>query len=318
MTLRRSTLDVGRAPKWLTVCRDELAYLEKQANPERVHDLLAQHLPAVGPGLFDECRETLAHPTGWRRRTAARRALARALAAGARPATLGVILRRAVAAVRARVGIRSAPSRQPASGGLLVAIVGADGAGKSTCTLALRKWLGAHFQTVHAHLGRPTRSLSTMLVGALRRVLPLRTLNHLRYLCTARDRYRIATRTARFALKGGIALCERYPGAEHDQLVGPRIRQSAGPNPGSLAQRLATLEEDYYRRIPPPDLRLILRVPPDVAVRRKTNEPADYVRRRAMAVWDAKWTGANTRVIDAGQPLVDVVADLKRALWLEL
>jgi hypothetical protein len=37
-----------------------------------------------------------------------------------------------------------------------------------------------------------------------------------------------------------------------------------------------------------------------------------------MAAWDAKWTGANTRVIDAGQPLVDVVTDLKGALWQEL
>jgi thymidylate kinase len=199
-----------------------------------------------------------------------------------------------------------------------VAIVGADGAGKSTCTLALRKWLGAQFQTMHAHLGRPPRSLATLLVGALRKILPLPPLNYLRHLCTARDRYRISARTARFALDGGIALCERYPGAEHDQLVGPRIRENAGPNPGTLAQWLATLEEDYYRRVPAPDLRLILRVPPDVAVRRKTSEPAEYVRRRAMAVWSTEWTGSNTRVIDAGQPLVDVVTDLKGALWVEL
>ena len=317
-TLRHATSDVGREPAWLTVCREELAYLESQANPERLLDLLARHLPAVDRGLFDECRNALAPRTAWRRRTAARRALARALAASARPATLGVTVRRAVGAVRARVGIRSAASRQPASGGLLVAIVGADGAGKSTCTLALRKWLGADFQTMHAHLGRPPRSLSTLLVGALRKILPLPPLNYLRHLCTARDRYRIAVRTARFALYGGIALCERYPGAEHDQLVGPRIRENAGPNPGTLAQRLATLEEDYYRRIPAPDLRLILRVPPDVAVRRKTTEPAEYVRRRALAVWDTQWTGSNTRVIDAGQPLVDVVTDLKGALWVEL
>jgi thymidylate kinase len=318
MVMRRSIIDVGREPRWLPVAREELAYLETQANPQRLHELLARHLPAVDRELFDGCREALTRLAGWRRRTAARRSLARALAAGTRPATWGVTVRRVVAAARARVGIRSAPSRRPASGGLLVAIVGADGAGKSTCTLALRKWLGAHFETMHAHLGRPPRSWTTILVGALRKILPLGTLNHLRHLCTARDRYRIAARTARFAIKGGIALCERYPGAENRHLVGPRIRENAGANPGTLVQRLATLEEDYYRRLPRPDLRLVLRVPPDVAVQRKTTEPADYVRRRAMAAWDAKWTGANTRVIDAGQPLVDVVADLKGALWQEL
>jgi thymidylate kinase len=318
MVMRRSIIDVGREPRWLPVAREELAYLETQANPQRLHELLARHLPAVDRELFDGCREALTRLAGWRRRTAARRSLARALAAGTRPATWGVTVRRVVAAARARVGIRSAPSRRPSSGGLLVAIVGADGAGKSTCTLALRKWLGAHFETMHAHLGRPPRSWTTILVGALRKILPLGTLNHLRHLCTARDRYRIAARTARFAIKGGIALCERYPGAENRHLVGPRIRENAGANPGTLVQRLATLEEDYYRRLPRPDLRLVLRVPPDVAVQRKTTEPADYVRRRAMAAWDAKWTGANTRVIDAGQPLVDVVADLKGVLWQEL
>ena len=320
MTLRHAVGDVAGEPAWLTACREELAYLEAHADPDRLHDLLARHVPAVDRPLFDASRKALDPQAGWHRRLAARRALGRALAASSRPAPLPVTVRRTVAAVRARLGVRSPAARWPASGGLLVAIVGADGAGKSTCALALRKWLGAHFRTMHAHLGRPRRSVTTLLVGALRKLLPLPALTYLRHLCTARDRYRIATRAARFALNGGIALCERYPGAEHDQLVGPRIRETAGggPNRGWLAGRLARVEEDYYRRIPTPDLRLILLVAPEVAVRRKTTEPAEYVRRRAMLVWQTEWTGANTRVIDAGQPLPDVVTALKSALWLEL
>lgn len=90
------------------------------------------------------------------------------------------------------------------------------------------------------------------------------------------------------------------------------------PPARGLAHWLAALEERYYRRFPAPDLRLVLRVAPEVAVRRKTDEPADYVRRRATLVWQAQWTGGSTRVIDAGRPLNLVLTDLKAALWTEL
>jgi thymidylate kinase len=297
MVLRRRLGDAD-------ACREELASLERQSDPDRLHDLLARHLPAVDRAVWDACRKAFDPQTSRSRRDGARRSLERALAANASPAPAPVAKRLA-----------------SASGGLLVALVGADGAGKSTCAVALRKWLGPYFHTMHAHLGRPPRSLTTLLVGALRKIFPVPALNYLRHLCTARDRYRIATRTARFALQGGIALCERYPGAEHDQLVGPRIRQTAGSGGGTssgLAEWLARIEEDYYRRLPVPDLRLILLVAPEVAVRRKTTEPAEYVRRRATLVWETEWAGPNTRVIDAGQPLPAVVAALQAALWLEL
>jgi len=65
-------------------------------------------------------------------------------------------------------------------------------------------------------------------------------------------------------------------------------------------------------------LLIVLLVDPEVAVRRKTDEPADYVRQRGELVWSVDWNAAGARVVDAGQPLADVVADLKAILWQEL
>jgi len=42
------------------------------------------------------------------------------------------------------------------------------------------------------------------------------------------------------------------------------------------------------------------------------------VRQRGELVWSVDWNAAGARVVDAGQPLADVVADLKAILWQEL
>jgi len=83
-------------------------------------------------------------------------------------------------------------------------------------------------------------------------------------------------------------------------------------------RRLIAIEAAYYKKILLPDLLIVLLVDPEVAVRRKTDEPADYVRQRGELVWSVDWSATGARIVDAGQPLADVVADLKAILWQEL
>jgi thymidylate kinase len=78
---------------------------------------------------------------------------------------------------------------------------------------------------------------------------------------------------------------------------------------------LAAAEARYYRRIPLPDLVIALQIAPDEAVRRKTDEPADYVRERANIVWAVNWEGSGVRVIDAGRPLAAGLAELREVVW---
>jgi len=144
-------------------------------------------------------------------------------------------------------------------------------------------------------------------------------LDLLRHVCTARDRYRLFTKARRFAAAGGIALCERYPIAENRLLVGPEIGRLLGHGRETPpARRLLRAEQGYYRHITPPDVIVVLMVDPQVAVRRKTTEPPDYVRARARIIWETDWTGTGAHLVDAGRPLPEVVADLKVLVWSEV
>src|SRR5207253_9384300 len=90
--------------------------------------------------------------------------------------------------------------------------------------------------------------------------------------------------------------------------VGPLARTRVGR--GWAAQ-----EAGHYRHILAPDVLILLRVDPETAVRRKTDEPAQYVRARCQLVWDTDWTGSRVHIVDASRPLEDVLAAIKAILW---
>jgi thymidylate kinase len=314
-------------PHWLRVAQPEFAYLLNQVDRRRLLARLAELLPSIDPAFFDACARSLRPGVSrwlrvwlrlhlhWRLRPHAHRP--------PRTLLLKRVLRRLHLLPRAH-GMRLA------RGGRLLALLGADGAGKTTCTTELTRWLRVPFDVRHAHLGRPPRSLTTLFIGGLLRVQRKllgraategtpSLLELLRLVCTARDRYLLFTQMRRFAEAGGIALCERYPVPQNRLLVGPEIARLLGHGRDTpLARRLMRLERSYYRRITPPDVMMVLLVEPELAVRRKTDEPADYVRARARVIWETDWTGTGAHLVDAGRTLPEVVADLKATVWAEI
>jgi thymidylate kinase len=209
----------------------------------------------------------------------------------------------------------------------VVALVGGDGAGKSTCARELCAWLGTDLPILHAHLGRPPRGPLTLIVGGalkaeqlwyriVRRDPPPGThIELLRHLCTARDRYRLYSQVRRYAVAGGIVISERYPVPQNSVLVGPCIPDLIGSEPTLLARLLRDTESRYYTRMLPPDTVFVLRLDPELAVARKLDEPADYVRARARVVWETDWSRTPAQVIDVSRPLAHVVQDLKARVW---
>ncbi len=320
LTLRHEPWDALRRtpPRWLDGALSELDRLEEQVSRDRVLTALSRYLPEVSPDLFERCRDSLLpNRSAWRRFTV-RISLARALGAHAsRPPLFALI---------ERIWNRVSPMGQRlAGGGSVVALLGGDGSGKSTCAEALTAWLGTSLATLHVHLGRPTRSLATFVVGGALKVAggPRSTLRaHLELLrsyCTARDRYQEYRRARRFATGGGIAICERYPTPESWPLSGPSdVQGYALAAQSRFAARIRRWERRYYDRITAPDLAFLLRVDPETAVARKKNEPADYVRQRAQLTWETDWSRSGARIIDAAQPLTQVVAALKSELWRTL
>ena len=324
---------------WLNGIQDQLRSLAVQADLPTVHELLGRHLACVEPALFDACLSSLRPGFSPWRRALLRRRLAQRLRVFARHRPIADTIRRLIRRVVTLNGRFAEPLRgkRLARGGTTIALLGGDGSGKSTCTAELYRWLAPNFAVMTAHLGRPPRSAFTLVVGALLKVRnALRRsaaradpdgdpnvfpgyVALLRHVCTARDRYRLYVKVRAFATAGGLALAERYPIEQNRPLVGPVIRGFVALAPNRrLAALLRSAEEWYYRQILPPDLVVVLRVEPEVAVRRKTTEPPDYVRRRARIIWDVDWSATRARVVDAGRPLVEVVAELKTIVWSAL
>jgi hypothetical protein len=74
-------------------------------------------------------------------------------------------------------------------------------------------------------------------------------------------------------------------------------------------------EASYYERMLSPDVLCVLRLDPELAVIRKPEEPADYVRTRGRIIWETDWSTTHAQVVDASQPLPEVLARLKAIVW---
>jgi len=322
LALRHEPQDLLRRepPRWLDGAITELDRLEERATPAQVAAVLSKLLPEVSIKLFERCRATLLPGCPARRRIAVRAQLARALRAHASRPT--------VFAFGDRLWRRIQPRGQSlAGGGAVVALLGGDGSGKSTCAEALTAWLSAGVATLHLHLGRPPRSLATLVIGgALKAARVLRLspqlvahLDLLRTVATGVDRARLQTRAFRFAADGGIAICERYPLPQGWSLSGPsEVQGHAQAAQSKLATALRRWERKLYEQLARPDLVFVLRLDPETAVCRKPGEPADYVRERARLTAATDWTETGAVIVDAAQPLPQVVAALKAELWKSL
>ena len=332
MLLQCSRPMLALGSRWRRGIQIQLDNLEALTERQALASVLSRHLPAIDLAFFERCvaslrgkadpieRALLPDLLHVKLRPYARRAPVASVLAAAADKLLPWELRRMFADERMR----------PGAGGAVIALVGGDGAGKSTAAAELAEWLGTDFATARGHLGNPPRSLFTLAVGGLlkaeqvlQRMLgrtpgPASQLQLLRYMCTARDCYLLYERLRRFAADGSVAICERYPVAQLRSHVGPCIPALLPAEPTRLARKLETMEAEYYRRILPPDALLVLRLDPELAVLRKPDEPADYVRARGRAVWETDWTGTAARFTDTSRPLPEVLKDLKSLVWSAL
>lgn len=227
------------------------------------------------------------------------------------------------------------PGKRCLNGGGLIAIVGGDGAGKSTAVEELHGWLSQRFDARRIHLGKPPSSLSTVAVAGLAKAFRIAAglfkskerssetpranlLDLLSHLCTARDRYRLYLKARRFSSNGGLVICDRYPLPEIQLMDGPKIAAETEGRDGRVIRLLKRIEERLYKLILPPDTLIVLRVHPEIAARRKTTEPASHVCSRSQEIWQARWDKSRAIVVDASQPLEEVLAELKTIVWSRL
>ncbi len=333
--LRLMLRQVGRPllsvqSRWTSGVEIQLESLESCSSREELAAIVQKYL-GIELSLFDRCVRSLRGECGGLERALLPWLLHLQLRPHVRRPPLGAVLSAAVEKGLASAGYRRTPNGERLStGGAVLALVGGDGAGKSTCARELVQWLSPTFPTTHAHLGNPSKSMATLAIGGALKLQQglarhlTRTpktgslLELLRHLCTARDRHRLYVKVHRFAAAGGISICERYPIEQNRALVGPMIPSLVSADAGRISQWLCRTEASYYHRILRPDMVAVLRLDPELAVARKPDEPAEYVRTRNQIIWNTDWSLTDAHIVDASRSLPQVLQQLKTIIWSAL
>jgi thymidylate kinase len=347
MTLKHSTWDAilmghGRlSPSE----RHELEYLQSRIDLDKTRVVLDQNLPWIDMGLFNACVQALQPECSlWKRIRAGGGLLKKLQVCARRSHALDIALklwRRFERPILYRLHLRT-PRKRMANGGLLVAIIGGDGSGKTTAVNELSQKFSEEFDVLKVHMGKPSWSWSTILIRGILKIgrsiglypfvkegseLSIDTNSPsfpgypwlIREVCTARDRYLDYKRARRFATNGGLVICDRFPLPQIKIMDGYQVeRVTGGIKPNKGIKFLAALEHRYYRQIMQPDLLIVLRVDPEICVQRKTDEPSESVRSRSGEIWSIDWRETRAHVIDAGRSKAQVLSEVLNLVWSHL
>jgi thymidylate kinase len=226
------------------------------------------------------------------------------------------------------------------SGGLTIAVLGVDGAGKSTVIADLRRFLSWRLTLHTYYMGSQQPSRVTSMIGwgsrmairacrAVKLLLGnrnpefLRRLSHLfrsfYLLAVARDRHRRYIHGQRRAAQGDVVLYDRYPlpairmGSRF--MDGPRIASSYTGEMGRVLTALARAEQEIYRQIRLPDHLIVLHVSPDVSVQRKPDHKREMIETKYQALQHMERADLCATEIDADQPLHQVLLQVKTTVW---
>jgi len=217
----------------------------------------------------------------------------------------------------------------------LIAVVGCDGSGKSTVTEALCAWMNEDRPTRLCHLGKQSGNIGRriarlpLLGGKLDKSIHAKArgaqtekgpglLAALVIYVFSMRRVRRFNRMMRLRRAGHAIVADRFPQVN---LPGPMdgLGLAAAPRSG-LIGLLARSELRHYRAMAEtrPDLVLRLNVSLEVAIARKPDHRESSLARKVADVPRLTFEGAPIVEIDAEQPLEQVLAQAKAAVFARL
>jgi hypothetical protein len=204
--------------------------------------------------------------------------------------------------------------------GLYIAIVGADGSGKSRLASDLLPWLSRKLDVLPLYFGQPKGQPTWRAIRRARRLIataPARVgraawLDHwdtATWLYLALRRRRLDLAAWRHRRRGGVALAERFPLPEFRTMTLPMD----GPRLAGRTSLAARLEAGCYAAVRRPDLVIALVADLDLLRSRKPETDATEHVGKAAALQQLR-PGPGLVVIDAAQPYSEVLLAAKRAI----
>jgi thymidylate kinase len=225
--------------------------------------------------------------------------------------------------------------------GIMIALVGSDGAGKSTLGRDLHKWLRFKLDVHSYYMGsgdggthvldwlrRGIRALVKLFKGAKAKkprnsdgMKPDKPRSffgktaELYQLVIMRHKIRLLRAARQLTAGGSMVLTDRYP---QTQVIGisdgPKIQD------GRSFDWAARKEMTYYdqARELGPDIVIKLKISPQIAHARKPDHDFDAIARKCQIVDGLEFPQCAVAVIDAEQSYPDVLLAAKRAIWAHL
>lgn len=294
------------------------------------HDEVVQAMNDVlGAAAARAARSVLQQPGA-----ASRRALRAAVEPRMQGSGVGAGRRRLARAAMARFGTPATSTgrvrRQLPGGGRIVAVIGADGAGKSTLVAMTARSLASKVAVTTAYFGSgdgpaawyrvPLRwarrvaderihdgstARSAAPVAPLAPGWTVEDVGRLLWACTlALEKNQKARRAARARSHGYLVLCDRYPQVQFPGGNDGPLLTAWGEHGSRLIRRLVRWERDQYDRAVrvQPDLVLHLAVDLDTAVARRPDHDPDDLRARIDRVARLDFEAPIRQVDATGSP----------------
>lgn len=216
------------------------------------------------------------------------------------------------------------------SGGCLVALIGCDGAGKTTVSRALEDWLAWKIDVQRIYLGSGDdlngfleRIRKIVLCFYNKRNVSEENSNHskkpsLLFSCwkayLALKRMNLVFKARQKSYNGKIVITDRYPQSTFKGIYdGPAL--GLGETTSFWGKILSAYEAKKYDQIISPDLVIKLHIPAEVALKRKPDHLISILEEKAKITEKLVYPGIAVINIDAARPLDEVLQKIKQTLW---
>lgn len=239
-----------------------------------------------------------------------------------------------------KIGILKKPKKRLFTGGTTIALLGADGAGKSTMLKELNNWIGQYLDVEIRYTGSGDGNKSVALtlfdyVNALRKTRNKPTeqdisspasnagylktgLKNIRAILVAKHRLSTISRARVQSNNGMIVLYDRYPQPfNRDYSDGPKVIDNGGFASKWLYQWELRIYEKLFSYFP--DYCICLMVDPKVSVSRKGEDSEDTIEKKNNVLKTLlEMNKGKSSVVDANQDYETVLLKLKELAWQNL